>query len=151
MRPLGAAALAATVGSAGTATLRGEEAAALGSEEAAGGGGRAGSAREQSSFSLSPSLAPSLPLSLPPHVAADSDCWSLLTHLDVRGNVLGDEGATLLGHVLLNCRRLQRLHVGSNEIGDGGIKSIADSLRRLGATFQLLDASANQIGPAGME
>uniref|UniRef100_UPI0037E98FDC leucine-rich repeat-containing protein 71 n=1 Tax=Semicossyphus pulcher TaxID=241346 RepID=UPI0037E98FDC len=77
---------------------------------------------------------------------------SALTHLSLRNNRIGDEGARLIGSALSTTtssnRNLLSLNLSFNSIGDTGAKHIAQGLR-LNRALLFLSLSNNQIGDAG--
>nr|XP_029134361.1 leucine-rich repeat-containing protein 71 [Labrus bergylta] len=77
---------------------------------------------------------------------------SLLTHLSLRNNRIGDEGARLIGVALSTTRSANRnllsLNLSFNSIGDEGAAHIAQGLR-LNRALLFLSLSNNQIGDAG--
>ncbi|XP_060916288.1 leucine-rich repeat-containing protein 71 [Labrus mixtus] len=77
---------------------------------------------------------------------------SLLTHLSLRNNSIGDEGARLIGAALSTTRSANRnllsLNLSFNSIGDEGAAHIAQGLR-LNRALLFLSLSNNQIGDAG--
>uniref|UniRef100_A0A3B4ZCX8 Si:ch211-81a5.5 n=1 Tax=Stegastes partitus TaxID=144197 RepID=A0A3B4ZCX8_9TELE len=77
---------------------------------------------------------------------------SLLTHLSLRNNRIGDEGARLIGSALSTSRsankNLMSLNLAFNSIGDAGATHIAKGLR-LNRALLFLSLSSNQIGDSG--
>ncbi|XP_041665912.1 leucine-rich repeat-containing protein 71 [Cheilinus undulatus] len=77
---------------------------------------------------------------------------SLLTHLSLRNNRIGDEGARLIGSALSTTRsankNLLSLNLSFNSIGDAGAAHIAQGLR-LNRALLFLSLSNNQIGDTG--
>ncbi|CAJ1083303.1 leucine-rich repeat-containing protein 71 [Xyrichtys novacula] len=77
---------------------------------------------------------------------------SVLTHLSLRNNQMGDEGARLIGSALSTTRsankNLRSLNLSFNSIGDAGAKYIAQGLRYNRALL-FLSLSNNWIGDAG--
>ncbi|XP_026156226.1 leucine-rich repeat-containing protein 71 isoform X2 [Mastacembelus armatus] len=84
------------------------------------------------------------------HVLLSQD--STLTHLSLRNNRIGDEGARLIGAALSTHRcankNIMSLNLAFNSIGDAGSAHIAKGLR-LNRTLLLLSLSNNQIGDTG--
>lgn len=77
---------------------------------------------------------------------------STLTHLSLRNNRMGDEGARLIGSALSTTRsankNLLSLNLSFNSIGDAGAAHIAQGLR-LNRALLALSLSNNQIGDTG--
>ncbi|XP_036948558.1 leucine-rich repeat-containing protein 71 isoform X4 [Acanthopagrus latus] len=77
---------------------------------------------------------------------------SMLTHLSLRNNQIGDEGARLIGSALSTLssanKSLLSLNLAFNSIGDAGAEYIAQGLR-LNCALLILSLSNNQIGDAG--
>ncbi|KAK1879955.1 Leucine-rich repeat-containing protein 71 [Dissostichus eleginoides] len=77
---------------------------------------------------------------------------SVLTHLSLRNNRIGDEGARLIGSALSTTRsankNLVSLNLAFNAIGDAGATHIAQGLR-LNRALLVLSLSNNQIGDSG--
>ncbi|XP_054462539.1 leucine-rich repeat-containing protein 71 [Anoplopoma fimbria] len=77
---------------------------------------------------------------------------SVLTHLSLRNNQIGDKGAHLIGSALSTTRSANRnllsLNLAFNSIGDAGAAHIAKGLR-LNRALLLLSLSNNQIGDSG--
>ncbi|XP_030267786.1 leucine-rich repeat-containing protein 71 isoform X2 [Sparus aurata] len=77
---------------------------------------------------------------------------SMLTHLSLRNNQIGDEGARLIGSALSTLRSANKsllsLNLAFNSIGDAGAEHIAQGLR-LNCALLILSLSNNQIGDAG--
>uniref|UniRef100_A0A3Q3WRW4 Uncharacterized protein n=1 Tax=Mola mola TaxID=94237 RepID=A0A3Q3WRW4_MOLML len=77
---------------------------------------------------------------------------STLTHLSLRNNRIGDEGARLIGSALSTAksanRKLLSLNLAFNSIGDAGAAHIAQGLR-LNRALLILSLSNNQIGDSG--
>ncbi|KAM7373351.1 hypothetical protein PAMP_008210 [Pampus punctatissimus] len=77
---------------------------------------------------------------------------SVLTHLSLRNNRIGDEGARLIGSALSTTRSANKnlcsLNLAFNSIGDAGAAHIAQGLR-LNRALLLLSLSNNQIGDSG--
>ncbi|XP_070841286.1 leucine-rich repeat-containing protein 71 [Chaetodon trifascialis] len=77
---------------------------------------------------------------------------STLTHLSLRNNGIGDEGARLIGLALSTARSANRnlvsLNLAFNSIGDAGATHIAQGLR-LNRALLCLSLSNNQIGDSG--
>uniref|UniRef100_A0A3Q1EJY0 Leucine rich repeat containing 71 n=1 Tax=Acanthochromis polyacanthus TaxID=80966 RepID=A0A3Q1EJY0_9TELE len=77
---------------------------------------------------------------------------SLLTHLSLRNNRIGDEGARLIGSALSTSRsankNLLSLNLAFNSIGDAGAAHIAQGLR-LNRALLFLSLSNNRIGDSG--
>ncbi|KAF7664801.1 hypothetical protein LDENG_00164810 [Lucifuga dentata] len=77
---------------------------------------------------------------------------SLLSHLSLRNNRIGDEGAHVIGSALSTTRttnmNLLSLNLAFNCIGDAGAAYIAQGLR-LNRTLLFLSLSSNQIGDSG--
>ncbi|XP_074469194.1 leucine-rich repeat-containing protein 71 isoform X1 [Sebastes fasciatus] len=77
---------------------------------------------------------------------------SVLTHLSLRNNGIGDKGAHLIGSALSTTRstnkNLLSLNIAFNSIGDAGATHIAQGLR-LNRTLLCLSLSNNQIGDSG--
>ncbi|KAK5854914.1 hypothetical protein PBY51_005064 [Eleginops maclovinus] len=77
---------------------------------------------------------------------------SVLTHLALRNNGIGDEGARLIGSALSTTRsankNLVSLNLAFNAIGDAGATYIAQGLR-LNRALLVLSLSNNQIGDSG--
>ncbi|KAM6974354.1 leucine-rich repeat-containing protein 71 [Tautogolabrus adspersus] len=77
---------------------------------------------------------------------------SLITHLSLRNNRIGDEGARLIGSALSTTRSANKnllfLNLSFNSIGDEGAAHIAQGLR-LNRALLFLSLSNNQIGDAG--
>ncbi|KAM4540021.1 leucine-rich repeat-containing protein 71 [Odontesthes bonariensis] len=77
---------------------------------------------------------------------------SVLTHLSLRNNRIGDEGARLIGSALSTTRsankKLLLLNLAFNSIGDEGATHIAQGLR-LNRTLICLSLANNQIGDSG--
>ncbi|XP_041867274.1 leucine-rich repeat-containing protein 71 isoform X2 [Melanotaenia boesemani] len=77
---------------------------------------------------------------------------SVLTHLSLRNNQIGDEGAHLIGLALSNTRsankNLLSLNLAFNSIGDAGARHVAQGLR-FNRTLVFLSLSNNQIGDSG--
>ncbi|KAM9340237.1 leucine-rich repeat-containing protein 71 [Symphorus nematophorus] len=77
---------------------------------------------------------------------------STLTHLCLRNNRIGDEGARLIGSALSTPRSANRnlssLNLSFNSIGDEGATHIAQGLR-LNRALLVLSLSNNQIGDSG--
>ncbi|KAM8766491.1 leucine-rich repeat-containing protein 71 isoform 3-T3 [Acanthopagrus schlegelii] len=75
-----------------------------------------------------------------------------LTHLSLRNNQIGDEGARLIGSALSTLssanKSLLSLNLAFNSIGDAGAEYIAQGLR-LNCALLILSLSNNQIGDAG--
>ncbi|XP_034567131.1 leucine-rich repeat-containing protein 71 isoform X2 [Notolabrus celidotus] len=78
---------------------------------------------------------------------------SVLNHLFLRNNRMGDEGARLIGLALSTTRsankNLYTLDLSFNSIGDAGAKHIAQGLR-FNRTLTILSLSNNHIGDAGV-
>ncbi|XP_054910006.1 leucine-rich repeat-containing protein 71 isoform X2 [Poeciliopsis prolifica] len=77
---------------------------------------------------------------------------SNLTHLSLRNNRIGEEGARLIGSALSTCKsankNLLSLNLAFNNIGDAGAAHIAQGLR-LNNTLVILSLANNNIGDAG--
>ncbi|XP_037549168.1 leucine-rich repeat-containing protein 71 [Nematolebias whitei] len=77
---------------------------------------------------------------------------SILTHLSLRNNRIGDEGARLIGSALSTSttanKNLLSLNLAFNSIGDAGAAHIARGLR-LNRTLLILSLANNQIGDSG--
>ncbi|XP_072226170.1 leucine-rich repeat-containing protein 71 [Leuresthes tenuis] len=77
---------------------------------------------------------------------------SVLTHLSLRNNQIGDEGARLIGSALSTTRsankKLLLLNLAFNSIGDEGATHIAQGLR-FNRTLICLSLANNQIGDSG--
>ncbi|XP_045914556.1 leucine-rich repeat-containing protein 71 isoform X9 [Micropterus dolomieu] len=77
---------------------------------------------------------------------------SNLTHLSLRNNRIGDEGARVIGTALSTTRSanksLMSLNLAFNSIGDAGAAHIAQGLR-LNRALLFLSLSNNQIGDSG--
>ncbi|XP_033950612.1 leucine-rich repeat-containing protein 71 isoform X5 [Pseudochaenichthys georgianus] len=77
---------------------------------------------------------------------------SVLTHLSLRNNRIGDEGARLIGSALSTTRsankNLVSLNLAFNAIGDAGATHIAQGLR-FNRALLVLSLSNNQIGDSG--
>ncbi|XP_051247104.1 leucine-rich repeat-containing protein 71 isoform X2 [Dicentrarchus labrax] len=77
---------------------------------------------------------------------------STLTHLSLRNNRIGDEGARLIGSALSTTKstnkNLLSLNLAFNSIGDAGAIHIAQGLR-LNRALLFLSLSNNQIGDVG--
>ncbi|XP_040909678.1 leucine-rich repeat-containing protein 71, partial [Toxotes jaculatrix] len=77
---------------------------------------------------------------------------SILTHLSLRNNRIGDESARLIGSALSTARssnkNLMSLNLAFNSIGDAGAAHIAQGLR-LNCALLFLSLSNNQIGDSG--
>nr|XP_046273519.1 leucine-rich repeat-containing protein 71 [Scatophagus argus] len=77
---------------------------------------------------------------------------SAITHLSLRNNRIGDEGARLIGLALSTTRSANRklvsLNLAFNSIGDAGATHIAQGLR-LNRTLLFLSLSNNHIGDSG--
>ncbi|XP_030644431.1 leucine-rich repeat-containing protein 71 [Chanos chanos] len=77
---------------------------------------------------------------------------SMLTHLSLRNNRIGEEGARLIGSALSTTRSANRnlvsLNLAFNSIGDAGAIHIAHGLR-LNRTLLCLSLANNHIGDAG--
>ncbi|XP_067468769.1 leucine-rich repeat-containing protein 71 isoform X2 [Thunnus thynnus] len=77
---------------------------------------------------------------------------SVLTHLSLRNNRIGDEGARLIGSALSTTRSANKnlcsLNLAFNCIGDVGAAHIAQGLR-LNRALLFLSLSNNQIGDSG--
>ncbi|CAK0901902.1 unnamed protein product [Prorocentrum cordatum] len=71
--------------------------------------------------------------------------------LELERNMLGEPTARGLGRALASASsRLQVLELGSNALGDGGARALADGLQASGC-LQQLDVHSNGIGPLGAE
>ena len=69
--------------------------------------------------------------------------------LDVSGNDIGGDGAWWLADAIGSDRcELRSLNLGSNRIGDGGAKDIAEELR-VNSTLHVLDLRRNGISAEG--
>ncbi|XP_053190055.1 leucine-rich repeat-containing protein 71 [Scomber japonicus] len=77
---------------------------------------------------------------------------SVLTHLSLRNNRIGDEGARLIGSALSTTKSANKnlcsLNLAFNCIGDAGAAHIAQGLR-LNRAMLLLSLSNNKIGDSG--
>ncbi|KAK2830517.1 hypothetical protein Q5P01_018448 [Channa striata] len=77
---------------------------------------------------------------------------SMITHLSLRNNRIGDDGARLIGSALSTTRsankNLLSLNLAFNSIGDAGAAHIAQGLR-LNRALLFLSLSNNQIGDSG--
>ncbi|KAM4725176.1 leucine-rich repeat-containing protein 71 [Anableps anableps] len=77
---------------------------------------------------------------------------SVLTHLSLRNNRIGDDGARLIGSALSTSKsankNLLSLNLAFNNIGDAGAAHIAQGLR-LNRTLLILSLSNNKIGDSG--
>ncbi|KAM4550309.1 leucine-rich repeat-containing protein 71 isoform 2-T2 [Fundulus diaphanus] len=77
---------------------------------------------------------------------------SVLTHLSLRNNRIGEEGARLIGSALSTAKsankNLLSLNLAFNNVGDAGAAHIAQGLR-LNRTLLFLSLSNNQIGDSG--
>ncbi|XP_036001183.1 leucine-rich repeat-containing protein 71 isoform X1 [Fundulus heteroclitus] len=77
---------------------------------------------------------------------------SNLTHLSLRNNRIGEEGARLIGSALSTTKsankNLLSLNLAFNNVGDAGAAHIAQGLR-LNRTLLFLSLSNNQIGDSG--
>ena len=73
-----------------------------------------------------------------------------LCELNLHGNVLGDNGAWLLGPSLLSAPQLRVLDLGANCIGDAGAWGLAKHLTP-GVMLTTLSLSANDITSTGAQ
>ncbi len=73
-----------------------------------------------------------------------------LTHLDLRKNSIGDAGATSLGNALQSNHQLTNLNLWHNSIGDAGAEGLANALQS-NCSLMNVNLSKNCVGDRGAE
>lgn len=74
---------------------------------------------------------------------------STLRCLNVSDNSFGDEGATALAEVLRDAPVLEKLQINDLSLGDEGVQLVCDALVEGAPRLEVLDISANDLGPEG--
>jgi len=74
---------------------------------------------------------------------------SKTTHVCLSGKDINDDAAALLGALTLQCCKLQTLRLPGNRIGDQGASCLAESLKLLPSSLQVLDLADNCLSAVG--
>jgi len=69
--------------------------------------------------------------------------------IDLKYNLISDEGAKLIGKILKHLPKLARICLASNLIGDEGISNLVDSILQHGKQIVQLHLEGNRIGTRG--
>ena len=81
-------------------------------------------------------------------IASDLKLTAVLTSLDLRSNIIGDDGAKAIVEALKVNAVLTKLNLFDNNIGDDGAKAIAEALK-VNEVLNNLDLRRNSIGADG--
>jgi hypothetical protein len=83
------------------------------------------------------------------HLCTAGDALGVLRNLDVRRNALAAVGGAPLGRLVRNCRALQTLRAGHNDLGADGMRAFAAEAGEL-STCTSLDLCCNSLGVEGV-